>query len=174
MKADTDIPLKGKSWLWNFPLGLTCGACFAFSFAWLIDAEVWVGTKEKYLPALLTASATLISATVAVAGVLRGIQNQSMLADQARRRKLLAARASLPLALTELHKLAENQLVHHANATQQTENDFTQMSGTAQETLKLVIEHANAPTQKSLSFLLMAYQVLQARHLTEFSDHNSG
>lgn len=158
---------KGQDWLLNFPLGITLGAISAFGLSWLIDTKLWNSNAERYLPALIAAGATLVSATVAVAGVLRNIRNQNILAEHARFRKLTAARASLPLALSELSKLSENHIARLSNGDKQVESGSEEISTAAHETLKLVIEHANEPTQKSLSFLLMAYQVLQASYHEE-------
>lgn len=158
--------LKSR-WILNFPLGLCLGAVAAFSVAWLVDAEFKSELLNRLGPSVLSALTTLLAAAIAVTGVLRNIENQNNLAEQARQRKLAAARAVLPLSLSEFYKVCDNHLTRLANGERTVVDGQPELSSTSHETLKLVIENADPVTQKSLAFLLMCYQVVIARYHDE-------
>ena len=154
-------------WILNFPLGLFWGAVTAFSVAAFLDAEVKSDLLNRVGPSMLSALTTLLAAAIAVTGVLRNIENQNSLAEQARQRKLAAARAVLPLALSEFYKVCDSHLTRLSNGERTVTEGQPELSSTSHETLKLVIENADPVTQKSLGFLLMCYQVVVARYHDE-------
>ena len=158
--------LKSR-WILNFPLGLFLGAVAAFSVAAFLDAEVKIELLNRFGPSLLSALTTLVAAAIAVTGVLKNIENQNNLAEQARQRKLAAARAVLPLSLSEFYKVCDRHLARLANGERTVIEGQPELSSTSHETLKLVIENADHVTQKSLAFLLMCYQVVVARYHDE-------
>jgi hypothetical protein len=158
--------LKSR-WILNFPLGLFLGAVTAFSVAWFVDAEFRSELLDRLAPSVLSALTTLVAAVIAVTGVLRNIENQNSLAEQARQRKLAAARAVLPLSLSEFYKVCDNHLTRLANGERTVTDGQPELSPTSHETLKLVIENDDPVTQKSLTFLLMCYQVVIARYHEE-------
>ena len=162
---------KSPKVLLSFPMGLLVGAIIAFATAAIIDSQVQFVLLERYLPPLLTAAATLASASFAIAGVRWNIQNQNILAHDMRCRKLSAARASLPLALSEFVDLCDKHISHHANNTDQVIQGSESLSDTAHDTLKAVIENAEPETQHALSFLLMAYQVMLSRYFSKKSEN---
>jgi len=158
--------LKSR-WILNFPLGLFLGAVTAFSVAWFVDAEFKSELLGRLAPSVLSALTTLVAAAIAVTGVVRNIENQNNLAEQTRQRKLAAARAVLPLSLSEFYKVCDSHLTRLANDERTVIGGQAELSATSQETLKLVIENADHVTQKSLGFLLMCYQVVVARYHDE-------
>lgn len=161
---------KNPKILLNFPLGLLIGSVLAFGVSAIIDAKVGETLVNRYLPPLLTAAATLTSASLAIAGVRWNIQNQNELSQIARDRKLAAARASLPLALSELVEVCDRHIAHHSNNTDRVAPGSESLSETAQATFKAVIENATDKTQESLSFLLLAYQVMLSRYYSRQSE----
>lgn len=90
-----------KHFLNNTAFGLFVGFELAIILAWTFDSEIAVA------PQLLTASAALIGALLAIAGVLASIQNQDRIANDQRERSLAAANATLPLTLAVFSKIAE-------------------------------------------------------------------
>lgn len=84
----------------NFPLGVLFGAISALVLAFFLDAEVR-STTELMMPYLVPSAAALISATLAISGVLANIENQRSLQDESYRRKFRANVSALHLMLSE-------------------------------------------------------------------------
>ena len=111
----------------------------------------------------LSTLATIISAILAVSAVSYNVWNQNRLADNARERKLIAAKASLSVALNDIVSLCEAYIEYLANGSNGT-LDVRRISENSIESIQLVIEFAEKGDRNSLVFLLNSYQVLMARN----------
>lgn len=161
--------LKAK-FIFNFPFGLLIGSWLALGFAMLIDEEVNAVILDHYVSTAIVAAATIFSASLAIWGVLWNIASQQDIVEDRRQRKLIAARASLPLALSEFIKLCENHIFHLANDTPKVSETSESLSEETQATLKLVVEHAEETVQSQIGNLLMFYQVVLARYFYSQSE----
>ena len=123
--------------------------------AGLYDAEI----GKDFLSTL----ATIISAILAVSAVSYNVWNQNRLADNARERKLIAAKASLSVALNDIVSLCEAHIEYLANGSNGT-LDLKQISKNSIENIQLVIEHTEEDNRDSIIFLLNAYQILMSRN----------
>ena len=113
---------------------------------------------------LLTIGATLISAILAILAVAYNVSNQNRLAEDSRERKLIAAKASLSVALSDIVSLCEAHIEYLANGSN-GKLDVRYMSENTKESIQLVIEFAEKGDRNSLVFLLNSYQVLKARNI---------
>ena len=111
----------------------------------------------------LSPLATLISAILAIFAVAYNVWNQNRLADETRERKLIAAKASLSVALSDIVSLCEAYIEYLANGSN-GKLDVRHMSENTKESIQLVIEFAEKGDRNSLVFLLNSYQVLMARN----------
>ena len=111
----------------------------------------------------LSTLATIISAILAVSAVSYNVWNQNRLADNARERKLIAAKARLSVALSDIVSLCETYIEYLANGSN-GKLDVRHMSENTKESIQLVIEFAEKGDRNSLVFLLDSYQVLMARN----------
>jgi len=111
----------------------------------------------------LSTLATIISAILAVSAVSYNVWNQNRLADNARERKLIAAKASLSVALNDIVSLCEAYIEYLANGSN-GKLDVRHMSENTKESIQLVIEHAEEDNRDSLIFLLNGYQLLMAKN----------
>jgi hypothetical protein len=107
----------------------------------------------------LSPLATLISAILAIFAVAYNVWNQNRLADDARERKFIAAKASLSGALIDISYLCDGYIKYLANGSNGT-LDVRRISENSIESIQLVIEHAEKDYRDSLIFLLRAYQYL--------------
>lgn len=155
---------RRASFIFNFPLGLLIGSWLALGLAMLIDANVSAVVADHYVSTAVVASATVFSASLAIWGVLWNVASQQDIVEEQRKRRLAAARASLPLALSEFLKLCDSHIFHLANDTPKVNENSENLSEETQATLKLVIEHAEENVQSEIGNLLMFYQVALASY----------
>ena len=113
---------------------------------------------------LLTFGATLISAILAILAVAYNVSNQNRLAEDSRERKLIAAKASLSVAISDIVSLCEAYIEYLANGSN-GKLDVRYMSENTKESIQLVIEFAEKGDRNSLVFLLNSYQMLKARNI---------
>ena len=111
----------------------------------------------------LSPLATLISAILAIFAVAYNVWNQNRLADDARERKLIAAKASLSGVLSDIIYLCDAYIEYLANGSNGT-LAVRHISEDSKESIQLVIEHAEEDIRDSLIFLLNAYQILISRN----------
>ena len=111
----------------------------------------------------LSPIATLMSAILALLAVAYNVWNQNRLADDIRKRKFIAAKASLSVALSELVSLCNAHIKYLANGSSGRLNQIC-MTQQTKETIQLVIEHAENDDANSLVSLLHNYQVLMTRN----------
>lgn len=90
-----------EKFLRNTAFGIFVGATLTLAFSWSVDSEVSIEIKRFYT-FIFTAIISLIAATLTLVGVFTNIENQRHLDDEARHRKLNAAKALLPHALSQM------------------------------------------------------------------------
>lgn len=114
---------------------------------------------DKFIPPLIVSAATLIAALSAINSVKQNIENQNRLHRDSQKRKLSAARAALPLALREIDRICISVIEQLSDYSEINDEKPVLISNASQETIKLVIEHADEKMRKQLSNLLMYYQM---------------
>lgn len=167
----TDTP-KGKidTYIFNNPsLMVLFGTLLGGGFVLSLGAEISAETRE-YLLYALTAIITLFASAMALFGTFRLVNHQKEIEAENRRRKLDAARASLPQALSDVISVAK--------ATSSIYRDIRKFwfdtkwakkriakTKTAEETigiLKDCIENSNDPATTWLSIIISKLQIMKS------------
>ncbi|MBO6854313.1 MAG: hypothetical protein JJ872_11205 [Marivivens sp.] len=168
----TDGP-KGKidAYIFNNPsLMVLCGTFLGGGFVLSLGTEISAETRE-YLLYALTAIITLFASAIALFGTFRLINHQKEIEAENRRRKLDAARASLPQALSDVvHSLTEysqfyRELLHWVIEADEGLAKLTEI-GISQETrttLERCIEHSEESASLWLSLLNGNLQLISTR-----------
>jgi hypothetical protein len=175
--------------LLNFPFGLFVGCVATSLFGWMVQADfaTWLtGNGTAFIGPL----ATLVAASIAIAGVVSTISFQWKQSEQARLGKLSAARAALPQALSEICRLSERSfdvMCRYETETKQlllegklsgdevksiaAEFDFVS------SVLSIVmgsIEHADSTSRQRLMELLAWHQICASRSRAALFDPTTG
>ncbi|MFD1157837.1 hypothetical protein [Roseovarius aestuarii] len=93
--------MKYEKLLRNTAFGGLVGTLVTLALVWAFDSDVSTEIKRFYT-FVFTACITLAAATLTLYGVFSNIENQQTQAQQDRNRKLLAAKALLPNALSKM------------------------------------------------------------------------
>jgi hypothetical protein len=151
----------------NIVLGILLGSIFAFSIALVFDADIQDGLK-KFYTSLLTSITTVIAAVFALSGVLANIDNQNIIANQSKSRSLAAAKAVLPLALSQMSAVARRGSsisLDISTSNQSAELLISQLKLPAEiiPAIRDSIQHSNQCNGERLANLIRTYQVLFSR-----------
>ena len=164
-----------KKFLENFPLGALIGSVLAFLFCAIIDSNALEETKRFYTYAL-TIVVSLAAAAIALSGVLANLNLQVTLRKEERERKLSAARAFLPHALSEMCEVARYGMINcHSARNINPRNlgaDFIRRSieeiRLSDEIISIftqIIENSSDNSSKRIRLILKEHQVFSARWL---------
>ncbi|MAO26886.1 MAG: hypothetical protein CMN15_06765 [Roseovarius sp.] len=155
-------------------MGMALGAVLTCILAAIFDAEFSAGL-EKFYTFLIPVIISLFVASLAVAGVLASIASQDAREEENRKRKLMAARAKLPMSLSAANKVFSEGLKFAANlerAEQPWEIEhianasvsaMTLPSDVIQTFLEVIEFHDQPDVANRLSGILREYQVYMAR-----------
>ena len=145
-------------------LGVALGLGFILIFSELLFEENYENFVENMFSPIATIISTLIIVCSALFGVYWTIKNQNHLANFATRQKLKAARASLPMALSELSRICKLHILQIANKGNYHTSESMILSDTAHETIRTVIENSCDTIQKELTRLLTYHQISMNRY----------
>lgn len=149
----------------NFPGGIFLGSLLGICLCWMVVGNPVLAALIQF-PTLLTGLVAVGAAAIALTGSLSTVENQNSIAEDARVAKLTAARAALPLALSEIMQVAENRVQYAIDRNPVRRNADWSFSETTHKTLKECIELARGPVQSALAEMILIYQVLVARELS--------
>ncbi|UWR14493.1 hypothetical protein [Sulfitobacter sp. M368] len=146
----------------NTAFGAFLGFELAIGLAWFFDNEI------AFAPQLLTASAALFGSLLAVTGVLASIENQRTLDQMQRQRSLEAAKATLPLALTNLLDIVDRGIRFTAKSLpiDRTQTELVDELNLPPDTLKALqrtIEYSEASEARVLREIISHFQVTHSR-----------
>lgn len=105
----TESEHRYKWLLRNTALGVLVGFILALCLAAVIDADIPSGIKEFY-GFIITAALSMIAAALTLIGVFATIAHQREIELRARKKKLEAARAFLPSALSKMCDMSERAI----------------------------------------------------------------
>lgn len=170
---EKDDNLFNKDFLKNFPFGVFVGAISALMLCWVFDADIREDMTKLYT-FVYSALIGLLAASVALSGVLASLHHQSTLRDEERERKLSAARAFLPQALSDMCEVARNGMLNSqiAGVKQGKDLESTFVSSSLNDirlndeivsVFKDIIEFSDANAGRRIQGILSEHQVLQAR-----------
>ena len=170
---EKDNDLFDKEFLKNFPFGVFVGAMIVLMLCWVFDADIREDMTKLYT-FIFSALIGLLAASVALSGVLASLQHQSTLREEERKRKLSAARAFLPQALSDMCEVARSGMLnaHTAGVKQGNELESTFVSSSLNDirlndevvsVFKDIIEFSDANAGRRIQGILSEHQVLQAR-----------
>lgn len=118
--------------------------------------------RATFIP-LFTIFGTLLAAVLALNGALANIDNQNRLQAKNRNDKLVAARATLPLALSELVEICDNRVAFELDrVAARRDRDWT-LSEVSQRTIKECIEFCDDGPRDVLVEIALIYQILVSR-----------
>ena len=156
-----------NSWL-TFVIGLLLGLALSLVLI-LIFREVLFGENHdaflnKMFGPVFTSIITLIGVIIALGGVYWNIKIQRSLEDERVERGLKAARASLPVALSELVNICKSHVLQIKSQRKYNAREAMNISEYAQETIKEVIKNSDGIIIKKLSNLLACYQIAKSKY----------
>ena len=154
---------KSQRFLLNFPLGIFLGTSFTLLFVWILVSDL-SPPFERVVAGIFGAIAGLIAAFLALAGVLTNIANQNHLAEKQRRRKLVAAKAVLPLVLSQMAIVARRgaEISIRQNIQPKIPSELIAELTLSKEviaTLQATIEQTDRQDGNRLANLVRRYQV---------------
>ncbi|WP_291737551.1 hypothetical protein [Leisingera sp. F5] len=148
----------------NFALGCFVGALSALIVAWIIDETVSAAYQKNWIY-LFSALITLAAASLALMGTLSVISNQNKVSKDQKDASLRAAKATLPLALSELVR-ACNAGIKYADKdasffkSRENREDYerdTAISTEVLATIQSCIEYSDGRSGKWLSVVVQYY-----------------
>ncbi|WP_282181699.1 hypothetical protein [Aliiroseovarius marinus] len=177
------IVKKYGPYLLNTPIGMFIGVIAGIVLSWILSGEFGTEWTRLYT-FVVTALISLAVAGFALFGVFISIGTQFERDEEARRRKLMAANALLPSALSGMCKtfmsgakasveLAENDALREDPEFEKSTRADLMLSESALQTIRDVIEQHHrdqAEVAHRLSDLLKLHQVYFARWQGEFDD----
>lgn len=160
----------------NFPLGIFLGTVTTLTFVWFWDSNL-SATIERNISSLFGAIVGLIAATLVVAGVLSNMANQNHLVDKQRRAKLSAAKAVLPLVLSQMAAVARRgaEISIAQNVAAVTREGVAAELTMPKETitsLQSTIEQSDRQDGQRLANLIRYYQVAHSRTTQHILENN--
>lgn len=152
----------------NLPLGVFIGTVSTLFLVWALDSDL-SDTIERISVSLFGAWVGLISAGLAVAGVLTNIANQNATAERNREQDLAAWRSVLPIALSDLIRISREGMhaaVRSEGYATLTNDELMQRieaDSKILETLRNCIKSTDSESARWLSVLAYRYQVYVSR-----------
>lgn len=113
--------IRRKYLLQNTAFGLFLGVELALLLAWAFNAEVREDVARFYTY-LITASVSLLAATLTLIGVFANIENVREAETERRKRKLISARAFLPTSLSKVCEICEAGISYSHNFERDKKN----------------------------------------------------
>jgi hypothetical protein len=167
----------------NFPFGMFVGSVIVLMLCWAFDADIREGLS-KFYTFVFSALIGLFAASVALSGVLASLDHQSKLREEDRKRKLFAARAVLPQALSDMCEVARRGMLNSEIAgvknSKELESTFAlksladiRLSDEIVSVFKGVIEFSDDNFGKRIQGILSEHQILQARWKSHVRDRDN-
>lgn len=150
----------------NFPFGVFLGVVVA-TIAFLVLDDNYSSGWAKYFAYGVTAILSLFAAALSLFGVFISIDNQRSLEAEKRRGALAAARATLPLALSNLIAISRKGIDYSLNEKEgRSFNDLADELVLKPEFISIltrVIEFSDVASGERLSDIVRRHQVLTSR-----------
>ena len=157
----------------NFPAGVCLGFVLAFILCAIFDANFTANLKQFYAY-LVTAVVSLGAATLALSGVLANLQLQTKHREEDRLRRLSAARAFLPHALSSMCEISKFGMINSHNTRQIKPKDMpadfiersireTRLSDETISILKDIVELSTDNSSDRIQLILREHQAFSAR-----------
>ncbi|UWQ10478.1 hypothetical protein K3X41_11280 [Aliiroseovarius crassostreae] len=151
----------------NTALGMFAGVVISTAFYLALDNNYSSELKEN-LAHGLTIVVTLFAAGLALAGVLATIQAQAKQEEDRRTKSLQAAKATLPLALSQLISISRRgiEICLDINCQDSTTTELLEqvrLGDLVLQSLKETIEYSDEVSAQRLASIVAMYQVLDAR-----------
>lgn len=175
MKTNFRMPSLARSrYLEGILLGI-CASCFAlFLIFLLVDTQIR-GPLRGHLSILVTAIVTLLAAYLALRGISAQIQSNVEIEISRQQSQLEAARASLPLALSEINDVCRRAIIftyrtdRHAEGAANASKLFV-MPENALTVLKECITYSDISVACRLANVIRHYQVAYSRTVSSYEE----
>ena len=143
-------------------LGIAIGFAASIGVVWVL--EDGIEPVRKFLVDHITHVVTLLAAALALLGMSRQMQSNIELAEQNRLSRLDAAKATLPIVLSNISKISEERFYSIAFGKSTPAPDMRwEISDFELSTLKECIENAGGFEKELMLEVIRVYQVLMAR-----------
>ena len=119
---------------------------------------------DNMVPALFAVIATFLASIFAVIGVIINIKSQNDLESQRIENRLIAYRASLPIALSELVRICKIYVLSIKRGVNYGGKESMVVSEASRETIREVIQNSDEVIKQELSNLLAYYQFAESEY----------
>ncbi|WP_417816506.1 hypothetical protein [Tritonibacter scottomollicae] len=170
--------LKDHAWIGGNPAIFgSIGFVIGFAYVGLLQGGV-DGVVEKFFFDGIQILAPMLAAGAAFGSILLQIKETKVTAEEQRLAKLRAAKATLPLALSEIVRVSNTGVDYACKdpaffKLPNSRSEYENATGISEDTLnvlKTCIEFADEQSAKWLAVVLQHYQVANARFLSHFDD----
>lgn len=147
----------------NTAFGAFLGLIAGILFSRALGSDVLEDAQRLYT-ATISAFITLGGASLALYGVFANIDNQNRNHAKTRDDRLVAARATLPLALSELVGICKNRVQFEIDRKPERRDANWTLSDVGQKTFKECIEFSDSGPRETLVEICAIYQIMVARN----------
>lgn len=155
-------PSKHMGFLDGIALGATIGIIFTLLLCWILSS---VSDKiSDNIVGFATIVATFFAAFVALFGAWAAIDETQAVEIRNLDRKLSAAKASLPLFLSQLYEVCDNRVSLLTSGEGGVKNNPWDIDSSAIAIFKECIEYSDGMAKDTLTEILLAYQICLARY----------
>jgi hypothetical protein len=157
-----------RKYLCNTPMGVFIGVLFGIFWMWAMDGQFGEDSSKLYTY-VISAIVSLLVAAIALAGVFANIQGAHDREEEARRRKMMAAKAMLPHVLSEMCDVFERGMNYSSKDVCDFSLDDLRFPETVLQTVHDIIElHETSQivVANRLVDILMLHQVFYSRWQT--------
>ena len=163
-----------SKYLEGFLFGTSVSGLLLLIFIILTDAHVR-NSVIQHFPEMITTLGSLIAAYIAIKGVSHQIQANIEIENSRRQSQFVASRASLPLALSQLHDACRGAIAFTYKMDRSTERaaeDATAfiMPEAALLILKECISYSDVQSASRLANVIRHYQVVYSRTITSYEE----
>ena len=174
----TTSSLARSRYLEGILLGI-CLSCFLLLLTFVTVQTQIKGPLQGHLPELLAGLGTVFAAYLALKGISAQIQSNLEIETIRRQSQLEAARASLPLALSQLTSVCRKAIMFTYNTERnavgaiEAAKEFTMLEH-ALGILKECICYSDVAVAIRLANIIRHYQVVFSRTISSFENPNTG
>lgn len=167
----------------NSPFGICIGFILAFALSSIIDSS-FIEKSKGFYTYILTTVVSLGAASLALSGVLANLQLQVTLKNEERLRRLSAARAFLPQALSEMCEVSRHGMMNCYNSRnlhpREMDANFVEdsisnirLTDEIVSIFRDIVEHSSDNSSIRIQLILREHQVFSARWRSHVRDREN-
>lgn len=145
-------------------LGLLASVCAMQYFHEKVFSKYSQDFIDNMVPALFAVMATFVASIFAIVGVYISIDNQNHIENRRTENRLIAYRASLPIALSELVRICKLHVQSIKRGVEYGSRESMVISDATRDTIQEVIQNSNDVIKHDLSKLMAYYQFAESKY----------